>query len=404
MMRRARRCGIAAGVVGVLVVSACQPHTEPDRDPDGSGATAPDASDVQPIEDVVSALDEPASADLPEPLVDPDRLISGGPPPDGIPALDDPAMEPADEVDWLADDEPVLAVEVGGEHRAYPVQILMWHEIANDTIADVPVAVTYCPLCDSSLAFDRRVEGRVLDFGVSGMLYNSDLVMFDRQTHSLWPQIEGEAVAGALTGTELDQLSVAVLPWSVWREETPEGLVLSEDTGHDRDYGGNPYVGYDEPGGEPYLFDGEADDRLRAMERVVGIGAQPRDGDTDALAIPHEVLAEERVVTAEVDEEPVVVWAGPGHTSALDSARIAEGRQLGTTAAFHTRVDGQDLTFTPHPDEEDRFLDEETASTWTVLGEASAGPLEGEQLDAVDHLDTFWFAWASFNPETEILE
>jgi len=137
----------------------------------------------------------------------------------------------------------VLSLTLGTETRAYPVQVLIWHEIVNDTVAGTPVAVTYCPLCNSALAFDRRVAGRVVSFGTSGRLYQSDLVMYDRQTESLWPQLELRAVAGMLTGTTLRPYPVSTVAWADWRRANPDGWVLSRETGHARDYGRNPYVG-----------------------------------------------------------------------------------------------------------------------------------------------------------------
>ncbi|MEV2278096.1 DUF3179 domain-containing protein [Nocardiopsis sp. NPDC049922] len=389
MGRTARRA--AAAVALVLAVGACQAAPSDDERP----SSVSPSPGLGPYEDVPSAVTDPDDPELPDPLVDTDRLVTGGPPPDGIPALTDPAFEDVADVDWLEDSDPVLGVSVEGEERAYPVRILIWHEIVNDTVADVPVAVTYCPLCDSALAFDRRVGDRILDFGVSGMLYNSDLVMFDRQTHSLWPQIEGRAVAGTLTGTELDRVSVAVVSWDQWRDAHPDGAVLSLDTGHERDYGHNPYVGYDDPDTDPFLLDTDADPRLPAKARVIGIGSEDA-----ALAVPVDHALESGVVETEVDGEPVTVWARPGTTSALDAAVIAEGRETAVTGVFRPRLDGRDLTFAA---DGDGFTDHQTGSRWNILGHAVDGELAGERLTPVDHLDTFWFAWVGFTPETEIL-
>ena len=384
------RGGYAAVALVLAAVACSAPAGDDERSP--SSSAAPGSG---PVEDVVSALEDPAAPGLPEPLVDVDRLVSGGPPPDGIPALDDPAFEDASDVDWLEDTEPVLGVSVEGEDRAYPVRILIWHEIVNDTIGGRPVAVTYCPLCDSALAFDRRVGDRVLDFGVSGMLYNSDLVMFDRQTHSLWPQIEGRAVAGTLTGTELERVSVAVLPWEQWRADHPDAAVLSQDTGHDRDYGHNPYVGYDDPDSEPFLLDTDADPRLPAKTRVIGIGT-----GTEALAVPVDDALEQGVVSTEVGGDAVTVWAQPGASSALDEPVIAQGRETASTGVFVPVQDGEELTFEP---DGDFFTDDRTGSRWNISGRAVDGELAGRELTPVDHVDTFWFAWVAFTPDTEIL-
>ncbi|MEX0664478.1 MAG: DUF3179 domain-containing protein [Acidimicrobiia bacterium] len=364
---------------------------------EGSGPTiTPSQVEPSPHEPGLSALDDPTQDDLPKPLVDPDELRAGGPPPDGIPAIDEPRFERAGEVDWLRKREPVLAFELDGEARAYPVQILMWHEIVNDTVAGTPVAITYCPLCNSALAFDRRLGDRVLDFGTSGMLYQSDLVMYDRQTESLWVQILGRAVVGRLSGDELTPYPVSTVAWRDWRRAHPEGLVLSRDTGFDRAYGQNPYPGYDDEGGSPFLFDGPTDDRLVAMARVVGL----QRGDA-AVALTFKHLRKQRVAELDLDG-PVVVWLVPGTASSLDDTSVAGGADVGATGAFEPVVDGRDLHFMPLR-EEGLFRDTETGSTWDVLGRAIDGPLVGRSLTPVVHVDTFWFAWAAFQPDTRIV-
>jgi hypothetical protein len=170
------------------------------------------------------------------PLVDPADIIPGGPPPDGIPPIDHPRFQPASSVNWLAPQEPVVAIELNGDARAYPVQIFIWHEIVNDAVGGVPVTVTYCPLCNTGIAFKRpTIDGKLLDFGTSGKLYNSNLVMYDRQTNSYWPQALGEAVTGPLTGTKLQLVPVQLVAWRDWRAAHPGGKVLSRDTGASRD-------------------------------------------------------------------------------------------------------------------------------------------------------------------------
>ncbi len=355
----------------------------------------------QPIEQVkpsvpnvtLSALGDPRADGLPEPLVDVDEITSGGPPPDGIPSIDDPRFLPAGAVDFLDDAEPVLALDIDGDARAYPVQILIWHEIVNDTVAGIPVAVTYCPLCNSAIAFDRRLDGLVLEFGTSGLLYQSALVMYDRQTESLWSHFTGQAVVGTLTGKQLHSHPVSTVGWSDWRDANPDGLVLSRATGFSRDYGRNPYPRYDDINNPPFLFEGEVDGRLAAKTRVVGI---LRDGK--AFAVVHDKLAERGVL--EIPGAGVTVWHKPGAASALQDETVAGGRDVGATGVFVPAADGRPLRFTR---EGDVFRDAETSSQWNILGKAIMGPLAGEQLPSVEHVDTFWFAWAAFRPETEVL-
>lgn len=345
-------------------------------------------------EPTISALEDPSADGLPEPLIDLDELRSGGPPPDGIPSIDEPRFLHADDVTFLAEAEPVLALEVDGEARAYPLQILMWHEIVNDTIAGVPVAVTYCPLCNTAIAFDRRLGDRTLSFGTSGMLYNSALVMYDRQTESLWSHFTSQALAGVLTGERLETFPVAVVSWADWHAAHAGGIVLSRDTGVARDYGRNPYPGYDDIDNPPFLFQGEIDGRLAGKERIVGLGL-----DQDPVAVLVEDLSDRGVLDIEVDGAPVTVWHRPGTVSALDGADVAEGRDIGATGVFDPAVDGQRLTFERA---RDGFTDRETGTIWDILGRGLSGPLTGEQLAPVEHVDTFWFAWAAHQPDTRI--
>jgi hypothetical protein len=382
-------------VVAVAVVAVACTTDSPERVTGAASAREVAQTDGSPREDVPSALETIHHPDVPEPLVAEDDLLAGGPPPDGIPPVDEPRFLDVGEVDFLADSEPVLAVEVGGEARAYPVQIMIWHEIVNDRFGDVPVSVTYCPLCNTAVAFDRRSGDRVLTFSTSGMLYRSALVMYDRQTESLWSHFDGTAIAGTMTGTELTTLPVATVSWKDWREAHPDGLVLSRDTGEERPYGENPYPGYDDVESDPFLFDGEVDGRLAAKERVVGFGLDDRP-----TAILHSALAERGVLEVEVAGRPAVAWSLPGTASALDTFEVADGRDVGATGVFLTEVDGRVLRFRR---DGEGFVDEATGSRWSVLGVAEAGPLMGARLEPVEHVDTFWFAWAAFSPDTVLL-
>jgi hypothetical protein len=333
--------------------------------------------------------------DLSKALVPLDEIISGGPPPDGIPAIDRPAFVMPGAADgWLKPKEPVLALELNGDARAYPLQILMWHEIVNDTVGGKPVVVTYCPLCNSGLVYDRVVDGTVLDFGTSGKLYKSDLVMYDRQSHSLWAQMEGRAIVGARARTRLTSIPANTIAYEDWKTAYPTGKVLSRETGHSRRYGMNPYEGYDTPASTPFLFRGPTDPRQPPKERVVGItpGGTPR-------AYPWSVLARRGVVNDTAGGTPLVVFFRPGTLSALDEARIAEARAVGATGVFSRVVGERTLTFETAPE---GFRDRETGSTWNLLGHALRGPLAGKRLQAIPHVDAFWFAWAAFHPATAI--
>ena len=389
-IRERRRVMIVPIVALVLafVLAACSPgadRAEPDAQP-SEGAR----------EDVPSALDDPGDAAFPTPLIDLEHLLSGGPPPDGIPPIDKPRFQSAAEVDWLEPTEPVLSLTVGSETRAYPVQVMTWHEIVNDTVGGAPVAVTYCPLCNSGVAFERRVDGRLLDFGTSGMLYADNLVMYDRQTESLWPQLTGQASVGRphrhpARGDPDGRRRLAAVP-----RRPPRRAVLTTDTGFNRDYGRNPYVGYDRPDGE-LLFElpPGADGRLPVKERVIGI----RVGDQGS-GRPRDRVADAGVVEVSVGGRDLVVLHVPGQASALDGQTIPE-EDIGSVGVFQPSArrarsspsssGGGGVRRPRRP-----------ARRWNVLGEAVDGRLRGARLPAQRHLDTFWFAWVAFQPDTRL--
>ncbi len=328
-------------------------------------------------------------------LVAEDEIRSGGPPPDGIPAIDQPKFVSVGEADgWLKDREPVVALEVAGDARAYPLQIMTWHEIVNDTVGGRPVAVTFCPLCNSAIAFDRRVRGDTLDFGTSGMLHKSDLVMYDRKTHSLWAQMVGKALVGDLAGTQLQMIPAGVVSWSDWKAAYPTGKVLSRDTGHSRPYGRNPYVGYDDVNQSPFLFSGKPDPRLPAMERVVAITLEGTE-----KAYTFSVLAKQPVIHDRFGSTDVVIFHRPGMASALDGPSIPDSRDIGATGVFSPIVDAKRLTFEAR---DGTIVDRETGTRWDLLGRGVSGKLAGKSLPRIMHIDTFWFAWAAFRPHTTI--
>jgi hypothetical protein len=291
----------------------------------------------------------------------------------------------------------VLVVEVTGQVRAYPVQILVWHEIVNDRLGDRPIAVTYCPLCNSSLVFDREVAGvGLLRFGTTGNLRHSDLVMWDDRTESWWQQLTGEAVVGELTGTRLEVLPSQTLSWADFTARYPDADVLSRDTGHDRPYGANPYEGYDDPNSQPFLLEQRPDRRLPPKERVVAITYQ--DG---AVVVPFSRLARDPVADIDADGVPIVVLYKRGVLSPLDDAAISRSRDVGTAGTFDRRLDGRTLSFEPAA--AGRFRDRETGSTWDITGRAIAGPLAGRRLRPVISDQQFWFALAAFLPDARIV-
>ncbi len=329
-----------------------------------------------------------------------DDIFSGGPPRDGIPPLDSPRFETVISADnWLEDLEPVILLDHEGEVRAYPLQILTWHEIVNDEIAGDPIAVTFCPLCNTALVFRRpTIDSEILTFGTSGNLRFSDLVMWDRQTETWWQQFTGEAIVGDLTGTKLESLPAGIISWVDFKSKYPDAQVLSIETGYQRSYGRNPYAGYDNINSHPFAFVGDLDTQLPAMARVVGISLE--DGQGGAFSL--DLLSENQVINENLGELPVVLFWKSGTASALDSGSIADGRDIGTTSVFSALAKDQELTFTAL--EDGLFLDQETGSTWDIFGDAIDGPMAGSSLDPLPHHDTFWFAWAAFVPDGELKE
>ncbi len=326
-----------------------------------------------------------------------DGLLLGIPvsdPRDRIPPIDQPKFEPIAAATWLDDREPGALVQFEGETRFYPLSILTRHEIVNDRFGDVPVTVTFCPLCNTAIAFDARVDGQALRFGTSGLLENSNLVMWDSETTTLWQQQTGEAVIGEFAGARLDFLSTAMVSYAEALESFPDALSLSRETGSGIDYGRNSYRDYSSSA-TPFLFDGEPDDRYPALSRVVGVTV----GETHK-AYPFEVMSQARVINDEVAGTPIVVFWGGDTADALDAAVIADSAAVGTGIAFEATLDGQALTFTSA--EDDRFVDDQTGSTWTLLGVATDGSLAGSQLETLQHSNDFWFSWAAFFPEGDV--
>ncbi len=365
------------------VVAAVPPTPEP------SQAPTPPAVDEVPL-----YLARGWKTDFSKHSVPYSEIRSGGPPRDGIPPIDNPEFENVtDGGTGLADDVPVLSVEINGEAKAYPLSILIWHEIVNDEVGGVPVSVTYCPLCNTAIVFDRRVDGQLLDFGTSGNLRKSDLVMWDRQTESWWQQITGEAIVGSLTGTKLTFVPAPIVSWSEFRDSFPEGDVLSRDTGFARNYDRPPYAGYDSPNNRPFLFSGRTDNRLSPMERVVGLTI-----DDVAVAYPFELFESAPVVNDVIGGQDVTIFYASDTLSVFAGAR-GDNPRVGSTGVYDPNLDGRKLTFTV---EGDRIVDEQTGSRWNILGEAIEGSLEGSKLDQIVHANHFWFAWQAFYPETEV--
>jgi hypothetical protein len=320
--------------------------------------------------------------------------------PDGIPPIDSPKFWDKEKATTnYFEHEPVIAVEIEGKAKAYPLSVLMFHEIVNDEINGVPFSATYCPLCNAALVFDRRLKfnGKeyLLDFGVSGMLRNSDLVMWDRQTESWWQQFLGEALVGKLTGAQLEIIPSMLISLAEFFETYPNGLVLSTETGHFREYGTNPYTSYDNLENEqPRLFKGKVDDRLPAMERIIDI-----EVDGKYKIYPQSEISKKQVLNDNFEGQPVVFFHTEKTVSVLDENSIAKSKQIGSVTVFDPRLEDKLLTFKKT---KKSFVDKETNSVWSITGKCISGELEGKELRPVPHGNHFAFAWFAFHPESEI--
>lgn len=322
-----------------------------------------------------------------------EEILSGGVPRDGIPPIDDPTYENiAAASEWLAPQSPVIVIELGEAVRAYPLAILTRHEIVNTELGGRPLAVTFCPLCNSAVVFNREVDGQVYRFGVSGLLRNSDLIMWDDVTESWWQQFTGRGIVGTHTGEQLTIYPSVVAGFGQFAEAFPEGEVLARPAL--REYGRNPYAGYDS-NPQPFLFPEVPDERLPATSRVL---AGVIDGV--AVAYPYATLQALGVVNDTVGDVAVVAFWQAGQASALDDVVIDRSEDVGTAAMYGRVVAGQTLTFAVADD--GSLRDVETGSTWNVFGQAVAGELAGAELEPLRVFPHFWFAWAAFQPETVI--
>ncbi|MBL4646095.1 MAG: hypothetical protein COA52_02290 [Hyphomicrobiales bacterium] len=283
------------------------------------------------------------------------EILSGGPPKDGIPSIDNPIFETASAITNIGPQEPVIRVAVGDDIRAYPISVLTWHEIVNDVVGGKPVAITYCPLCNSALVFERQVGDQLLDFGTTGKLRNSDLVMYDRQSESWWQQFTGEAIVGDMLGTKLTMVPVRVESFERFLNATPNGKVLVPNNPSMRRYGQNPYVTYDSRAMPYPLFVGKLPDDIGPMVRVVVV----KNGDVPIASTLTHLREQSMVRLGDVE----LRWEA-GQNSSLDSAVIAKGRDVGNVVAHAVKADGSlgdevvyDVTFAFafrafHPDAE----------------------------------------------------
>lgn len=372
------------------------PHPPVERSPAPTESKAVFGPKLLPPEQPPPFVEQEFVTDFSRHTVSYTEILSGGVPKDGIPAINEPVFIEIDEADqWLKPNEPVIWVSVNDENRAYPLQILTWHEIVNDTIAGLPLVITFCPLCNTAIAFERTYDNRILDFGTTGRLRFSNLIMYDRQTESWWQQASGESIAGFYAGSFLTYYPAAIVAWQEFYERFPDGKVLSRETGYNRPYGRNPYVGYDDINNPPFLYDGPPiPGTLPPKARILAIATE-----NEAIAYPFTVLSQVKLVNHTLDGHPILILWQAGVASALDKSIISEGTDVGSAVAFSRILDGQILTFEWV---NGQVRDVETGTIWDIFGTAVSGPLAGSQLTPVISINHLWFSWAAFRPDTRV--
>ncbi len=321
-----------------------------------------------------------------------------------FPTLDAPKfVDKSEGMKMFFPKEPVIAVAINGQAKAYSLNILTMHEIANDELEGVSILVTYCPLCNSGIVYNRALnhlgKKETLEFEASGMLRNSDMVMLDRKTESLWQQLMGKAIVGAYNGAELDIVPSLIISVDEFFQRYPQGKILSKETGFaesQKRYGYNPYEKYDEkenPIG--YFFNSDkVDKRLPAMERIVDIHHK---GDYKIYSF--SAVAKNGVINDTFKTSKVVLFYKAGTISVLDENDISTSKDVGSVTVFKAVVDGDALVFKK---DNEVFTDTKTNSKWDITGRCYEGKLKGKQLQIEPHSNHFAFAWLAFNPNSEI--
>jgi hypothetical protein len=363
----------ALSVIGVIIVVLIIPTVSINSGSIANSVT--NTSSINPTS--IAKADEEKKNNI-VPL---DQIVIGGPPPDGIPSIDKPKFISIQDANkYLEDSELVLGLSINGDVRAYPLQILVWHEIVNDKVGDVPVAVTYCPLCFTNQVFNRTLDnGQILEFGTSGKLYNSNLVMYDRTAKSLWSQAMAQGIVGKLVGVKLDRIPFDIAYWKEWKQLYPESKVLSRDTGSTRPYGADPYGDYYTNG--DILFPvSNKDDRLGLKEIVIGF---ENNGQYKAYKL--QEIENKKVINDQVNGKSVALFS-------LHPSMVR---------AYDPVVNGKVLEFSYNAKDQN-FVDKQTKSLWNFEGKAISGQMKGKQLTRLPFDEGFWFEWVAFHPKTEL--
>jgi hypothetical protein len=328
----------------------------------------------QPVSSHITANSEGNNS---SPLVPLEKIVSGGPPQDGIPSIDNPKFVSFEKATFMQDGDIVIGLRHNGITKAYPLKILVWHEIVNDDIGGLPVAVTYCPLCFTNMVFERTIDGNVVEFGTSGKLYNSNLVMYDRFSNSLWSQAMAKGIVGKYSGYDLERVPFDLAYWRDWKQIYPNTLVLSTDTGSTRPYGVDPYGDY-YTSSQIFFPVEHRDDRLGPKELVMGL---EHNGNYKAYKL--DDIERQKVINDSVGEKQVMLVSQyPFMARAYD--RTLEGLIL-------------EFQLT-----DNKLTDKQTGSEWNFEGEAISGSLKGKQLARLALDPSFWFSWIAFHPDTKL--
>jgi len=315
-----------------------------------------------------------------------DQIVNGGPPPDGIPSIDNPKFVNIQQAaNFLSDSDLVLGVDINGDVRAYPLSILVWHEIVNDKVGGVPVAVTYCPLCFTNQVFNSTIgSSQVLQFGTSGKLYNSNLVMYDRTSKSLWSQALGQGIVGKYAGQKLQRIPFDISYWKDWKQLYPNSKVLSKDTGFSRPYGADPY-------GDYYTSDllyfpvSNHDNRLGLKEKIIGLKGGPAER-AQYKAYKLQQIETQKVINDDIGGKPLTLFSlHPDMVRAYDRMIIG----------------GNILEF-EYNNSNNKITDKQTGTEWNFDGEAVNGKLKGTHQNRLPFDEGFWFEWVAFHPQTQL--
>jgi Protein of unknown function (DUF3179) len=318
-----------------------------------------------------------------------DQIVSGGPPPDGIPSIDNPKFITVQEAgkNFLSESDLVLGLNINGDIRAYPLSILVWHEIVNDKVGGVPVAVTYCPLCFTNQVFNSTIgSSQILQFGTSGKLYNSNLVMYDRGSKSLWSQALGQAIVGKYAGQKLQRIPFDIAYWKDWKQLYPNSKILSKDTGFIRPYGADPYGDY-YTNDQLYFPVSNHDNRLEVKEKIVGLDNGDGIGKEQYKAYKLHKIETQKVINDDIGGKPVTLFSLHPAMVRVYDRMIIEG---GKTLEFEYNSSNNKIT------------DKQTGTEWNFDGDAVNGTLKGTHLTRKPFDEGFWFEWVAFHPHTAL--